>query len=173
MAHLWMKSTDGWDAVKLDGGAFDLVRVASAPPPENDGAGRATAQLVRSDGEGTKIWTLIASAHSSVRVNSRVVPAGIRVLAHGDEIRIGAEARYFSTETLAAIEPFPGADRPAYCGRCRQPIEIESPGVCCPGCGIWYHQDAELPCFTYTEKCMICGRATALDAGFTWVPEVD
>jgi hypothetical protein len=131
------------------------------------------ARLIRADAGGATVWALIVLANSSIRVNSCEVPAGLRVLADRDEIRMGAGAGYFSSEALAVMEPFPGADRTAYCGRCRQPIEAGALAVRCPGCGIWYHQGAELPCFAYAEKCTFCGHATELGAGFAWVPEED
>jgi hypothetical protein len=107
------------------------------------------------------------------------VTAGLCVLGDRDEIRMGGELRYFSTETLASVEAFPGAERAVFCGRCRQKIEAGTPAVCCPGCGIWYHQDESanlaeserLPCWTYSEKCAFCGHPTALDTVFAWTPE--
>jgi hypothetical protein len=146
MAHLWIRGEGGW---------------------------RAPARLIRVDAGAAKIWALIAPNDAGVRVNSRPVSAGLRVLADKDEIRVGGEVRYFSTETLAAVEPFPAADRPVYCGRCRQVIEAGSAAVCCPGCNIWYHQRAKLPCFTYAEKCTFCDHATSLNSGFVWIPEGD
>jgi hypothetical protein len=104
-------------------------------------------------------------------VNSRTLPAGLCVLANRDEIRIGDEVQFFSTETQAEVVPFPGSVRAVYCARCRQQIEVSLPAVCCPNCGIWHHQSAELPCWTYAEKCAFCGQPTTLDSGFTWTPE--
>jgi hypothetical protein len=126
---------------------------------------------VQAEAAGSKVWALIASANSDTRVNSRSLPAGLCVLADRDEIRVGGDVQYFSTETLAAAVEFPGADRPVFCGRCRQQIDAGTPAVCCPGCGIWYNQSGELPCFTYSEKCTFCGHPTALDSGFAWTPE--
>lgn len=171
MAHLWIKGTDGWGARKLSGAALDLAEVSCNPARAGTAMRPGSARLIRADAGGAKTWALVAPIGSCVRVNSHALPAGLCVLADRDEIRIGAETSYFTTETLAAVEKFPGADRPVFCGRCRQPIVAGALAVCCPGCGIWYHQDADLPCFTYTEKCAFCGHATALDAGFAWVPE--
>lgn len=129
------------------------------------------ARLVGTDVDGSRQWALIASTNADVRVNSGVVDGGLCVLADRDEIRIGDTAMYFSTESLATVEPFPGAERPVYCGRCRQLIDIGAPAVRCPGCGVWYNQSAELPCWTYSEKCVFCPTLTALDAEFAWSPE--
>jgi LSD1 subclass zinc finger protein len=109
-----------------------------------------------------------------MRVNGCEVLAGLRVLADRDEIRTDDGIQcFFSTETLAVIEAFPGADREVFCGRCRQPIKTGASAVRCPGCQIWYHQDdsESLPCWTYTDKCNFCPNPTALDSGFMWIPE--
>lgn len=176
MALLWLQVTDGWSARRLDAAQYEL---SSAPipiaeeAPINAASGK-TARLIRTDRSGMSTWALITSQNSGVRVNSRGVTAGLCVLTDRDEIRTGDGSQYFfSTETLATIVPFPSSDRPVYCGRCREPIEVGAPAVRCPGpdCGIWFNQSAELPCWTYTEKCPFCGFPTALDSGLSWSPE--
>jgi len=190
MAHLWVENKEtGWGAKRLDGAGldgegldgagFDLAGLlALNAANEGQGAGAATtapvARLVRVDAGGTRVWALVASSSSNVRVNSRAVAGGLRVLADRDAIGTDGGARhFFSTESLATVEPFPGAERTTYCGRCRQPIEAGTPAVRCPGCEVWYHQDeaGRLPCWTYAETCNFCPTKTALDAGFQWVPE--
>lgn len=166
MAVLWERKTDGWGARRLDGSLLELL---PAPPQ----SASCAARLIRAEAGGSPVWALIAPANSDVRVNSRAAHAGLCVLSDRDEIRSGAAVRYFSTETLAEVVPFPGAARAVYCARCRQEIQVGAPAVCCPNCGIWYNQSAELPCWTYTEKCTFCGHPTALDAGFSWTPEED
>ena len=175
MAHLWIQDECGWDAVALDGAQIGLAAVATrqAPGTAQAAAAETGAMLVRADVGGSKAWALITTPSADIRVNSRPVHAGLRVLADRDEILIGDQIQYFSTETLAAVQPFPGTDRPVFCGRCRQQIEAGAPAVCCPNCGIWYNQSAELPCWTYSSKCTFCGHPTALDTGFTWTPEED
>ncbi len=173
MAHLWSLGTAGWGARKLDGTQFDFA-ASRNPRPANSPkapARQKTARLIRADAYGSQQWALIAPRSSDVRLNSCAVPAGLCVLADRDEIRIGSEVTYFSTEMLAAIEEFPGGDRQVFCGRCRQLIESGSPSVRCPGCGIWYDESAELPCWTYSGKCTFCGNPTALNSGFSWTPE--
>jgi hypothetical protein len=78
---------------------------------------------------------------------------------------------FYSTERLALVEEFPGANAPAYCPRCKQAIASGHPAVKCPGCGVYYHQSNELPCWTYTDVCALCPQSTALDAGYQWSPE--
>ena len=79
----------------------------------------------------------------------------------------------FSTETLATVEEFTGAERPIFCGRCHERLEIRKPAVRCPTCGcFWFHQSPpDFPCWTYADKCCFCGRLTALDSEFAWVPD--
>ena len=138
-------------------------------------AGGRAAQLVHADAGGSKVWALIASAGCDIRVNSRAVQAGIRTLSDRDEIRIGGEIRYFSAETLASVEPFPGVGRPMFCARCRLEIKTGTPAVCCPSCGIWHHEgeSADDRCWSYAETCTLCPQCTAHDAGFAWTPEED
>ncbi|MGD0293340.1 MAG: hypothetical protein ABSB30_05755 [Terracidiphilus sp.] len=175
MAHLWLQDTISWRAQRLDAAQYEL---AASPTPQAVEApmGTAcgeTARLIRTDKSGMPAWALIASHNAGVRVNSRGVTAGLCVLSDRDEIRIGNGSQYFfSTETPATVVPFPGADRTVYCGRCREPIEAGAPAVRCPNpsCGIWYNESAELPCWTYSDKCSFCGYPTA-DAGFSWTPE--
>jgi hypothetical protein len=176
MAHLWLQVSDGWGARRLDAAQYEL---SSVPIPIAEDApiispsGKA-AQLIRTDRSGMPAWALIASPNSGVRVNSRGVPAGLCVLSDRDEIRTGDGIRYyFSAETLATVVPFPGSDRPVYCGRCREPIEVGAPAVRCPGpgCGIWFNESPDLPCWTYTDKCPFCGFPTPLDTGLSWSPE--
>ena len=175
MAHLWTQDAGGWGATRLGGPQFDLASATAGQPAE---AGRAprpdiAAHLVHADAAGAKHWVMIASPGSPARLNGHPLPAGLCVLADRDEIRIGQEVRYFSSETLATAELFPATERTVFCGRCRQHIEAGSPAVCCPGCGVWYNQSGDLPCWTYSAKCTFCGHPTALDAGFAWTPEED
>jgi hypothetical protein len=89
-----------------------------------------------------------------------------------DEILLHGVGRcYFSTETLARIEPLSEESATGCCPRCKQGMTAGEPAVRCPGCGVWHHQSDELPCWTYAERCAICGGSTALDAGFSWTPE--
>jgi len=179
MAHLWTQSASGWGVRKLCAALCALSEssprphaFARHPGDEQPGAtGETATWLIGAAAGGSRVWALVASANCGVRVNGRAVLAGLCVLADRDEIRTSGAHYYFSTETLAAVEEFPTPERPVFCGRCRQQIEVGSPAVCCPGCGVWYNQSADLPCWTYADKCTFCGHSTALDAGFSWTPE--
>jgi hypothetical protein len=108
-----------------------------------------------------------------VRLNGFAPVAGGRVLQDHDEIRVhGCGTLFFSAETLAHVEAFPGTGNIIHCGRCRLPIQNAQTAVRCPSCGIWHHEMAERKCWTYSPACAFCPQATALDAGYSWVPEV-
>jgi hypothetical protein len=176
MAHLWVRdSDDSWAAMQLDGRAVDV----SVYPPRvlADGfrLGEDTlAAVVRAAAGVSPVWVLLVAAEGEARINGFAPVAGVRVLEDHDEIRAGASrALFFSTETLARVEDFPGSERAVYCGRCRQPMVKGQPAVRCPSpkCGIWYHQTESLPCWTYSPTCAFCPQPTPLDAAFAWVPE--
>src|SRR5690349_10498961 len=168
MAHLWInKDPRGWQAERLPA-QFDLALI-SAPQAGDTYPGAINtkrAQIIRAVGAATRVWALILAPESRVLVNGRAVLAGLVVLGERDEIRIGGTQLFFSMETLAVLDEFPPQERTVFCGRCRQPIIAGSPAVRCPGCNVWYNQSADLPCWTYTDKCSFCGHPTALDAGF-------
>ncbi len=176
MAHLWMFEAEAWRAMPLAADRFDLGASAAGPAASTSGSPSSaepqSALLIRSGADGSPTWALITAPEAGVRVNGEAPLAGLSALADRDEIRTKDGRRlYYSTETLAQVEPFPGAERPVYCGRCRQLVETGAPSVSCPGCAVRYHQTAELPCWTYADKCTFCEQATALDAGYRWSPE--
>jgi hypothetical protein len=175
VAHLWIQSASGWDAQKLEGAQVDLAAISARQVGDaKPGTASANvARLIRGDAGGSRVWALVVSKDSDIRVNGRAVLAGLCVLADRDEIRTNDKIQYFSTETPATVEEFPSSDRPVFCGRCRQQIDAGSPAVRCPGpgCGVWYNQSTDLPCWTYADKCTFCGHPTALDSSFSWTPE--
>jgi len=175
MPHLWKEDrTAGtgepeWVVQPLNGEAAVPLADASAV------AGRAVALLLRSRTDQGETWLVMnatpAGGAPGVTLNGAPLHAGIRVLADRDEIRVAGLGRvFFSTEQLARIDPFPGADTSTFCPRCKQAITAGSPAVKCPACQRWYHQSDEYPCWTYTEQCL-CGHPTALDSGYRWTPE--
>jgi len=138
----------------------------SAGMPECDGV--PVAQLLRRPTPAGDAWVLVGMP--AVRVNGSPLAAGIRVLRDRDELVVGGSRVFFSTESLAAIEPFAG-DEAVSCPRCGLGIPPRSPAVLCPHCRVYHHQSDELPCWTYTEHCATCDQSTALEAGFRWTPE--
>lgn len=174
IAHLWLRKQSVWEQRTLADCVFsfaDLVAADDAAPAAGSGAG-ADVRMIRAGSDASPVWALVAAPGAHVRINGRVPVAGLRVLNDRDLIRTADGARYyFSSESVAAVEPFPGAERSVYCGRCRMRVDAGSRAVCCPGCGIWYHQADDLPCWTYSDQCSYCGTKTALDAGDAWTPE--
>jgi len=176
MAHLWVReSDDGWAAIELNGRAVDVSVYPPRALAEGFRLGEDTpAAVVRAAAGDSPVWVLLVAAQGEARINGFTPVAGVRVLEDRDEIRAGAgRALFFSTETLAHVEEFPGAEHAVYCGRCRQAMVKGQPAVRCPSpkCGIWYHQTESLPCWTYAPTCAFCPQPTSLDAAFRWVPE--
>lgn len=128
------------------------------------------------DLSGADIWVAMQSAGGPLRVNGVALEAGLRVLAHRDELRlgVGGPLLYYSTETLpqvVAYEPEAG-EAPAHCPRCRRAIEPGTLAVLCPGptCRVWHCQTEESPCWTYSPGCALCQHPTDLAAELRWVP---
>ena len=172
MAHIWSRGEDGWEARRLDAAQIGLATVIGG---QRRAAVCSAIRMVWVSGSGAPVCAMMGPPGSGATVNGRGLHTGLRVLADRDEIQVGGERFFFSTETPATVEPFPARDRPVFCGRCRQPIETGSPAVQCPNphCQIFYHQDdaAGFPCWTYASKCNFCPTETSLDAGLSWVPE--
>jgi len=170
MAHLWFRDAGDelWSAMPLNDLAVDI---RFWPPVALAGEfclGNDSAVILESSAGG---WALLAADRSGVRVNGLIPSGGLRVLQDRDEIRTGTKrVLYFSAETLAKVTEFSGAETTMYCGRCRQALKQGQEAVRCPQCSIWFHQTKELPCWTYSPTC-ICPQPTALDAGYSWVPE--
>jgi hypothetical protein len=173
MAHIWVRDGSQWSILQLDGGPFNLAH----DPPRVYVAGAAAFRdkdvlLAEASDEAGESWVLVAGSEADVRVNGIRLSLGIRCLRDRDEIRIeGRGIFYFSTERLAAVEPFAGSSGDAHCPRCRQKIEPGNPSVQCPACGVWYHQSEDFPCWTYSETCALCPRTTDMDEGYRWAPE--
>ena len=175
MAHLWVRDAEG------NLGVFPLLGVpidlTASPPrravdPVSEKGVSAVLAPAPAAPDAPPVWVMMAQPAIDVQVNGLRLSTGLLVLADRDEIRVGGLASmFFSSETLARVEAFPGSERPVYCGRCRQEIAKGAGAVRCPRCGIWYNQSEELPCWTYTETCAFCPQPTSLEAGFQWVPE--
>lgn len=175
MAHLWVRDrTESWAVLPLEHDAFALN--AESPQPIarrlGDVEARSEVLLIRTDSGKANSWILIANATAGVSVNGIPLLAGIRVVSDRDQIRMrGAHEFYFSTETLAHIQPFPGGEQTMFCPRCKQEIESGTSAVKCPACGVWHHQADELNCWTYAEVCALCAQPTDMSSGFRWTPD--
>ncbi len=117
-------------------------------------------------------FALLAPRGCAVRVNQTRVVSGLRVLRHRDAIRIGqAPAFYFTTERLARVEIFLGADVATHCPRCRSEIFAGDAVVQCPICTITMHEmpDKKRGCWRFSATC-VCGGPTDFSAGNQWHP---
>jgi hypothetical protein len=186
MSLMWCRKREGkdrgdvWAIALLDGDHAIVLTGDPDQPLSVCHHGRrkknVRAYLRRSTepGNGEK-WVLFVAAGDRVHVNGTLLAVGMRVLKDRDEIGVGnGDSVFFSTERLARVQPFPGIGREAKCPRCWDPIQVGSPAVQCPRCGVWHHQDTEnnRPCWTYTEKCAAsCDQSTDLQAGYQWTPE--
>ena len=174
MAHLWTRDSTLWEPVKLDADVFDFACapapvVSDQPRPERV----STSIRLRRVGAGPDAkWVMVAGRTDRVLLNGSPAVLGLSVLTDRDEIRLAdGKEFFFSTETLASVEPFPATGVRGFCPRCKQVIAPASPAVRCPGCGLWHHASDDLPCWTYGPHCAACPQDTALDAGFQWTPE--
>jgi hypothetical protein len=177
MAFLWTTDANGqWLASPLDGNRCRLsaqgIREGEQPgcqPPEG-------LLLLSESDAGQPRWVLLTQG-GQLQHNGLPLLLGVTVLADRDEIVIpaaepdAARRFFFSSERLAAVEPFP-LETPATCPRCRQSLNPGQPAVRCPACGVWHHQLTERPCWSYAELCAACqAQTTALGGRFRWTPE--
>ncbi len=171
MAHLWVREeTAGpWAVLPLEADIIDLRQNPPRPVAAGEVAGDSAVALIR---RGPASWAVMAAPDAEVAVNGWPLATGLHAARDRDELRVGgAGPVYFSTETLAIVAPFPGAERPIYCPRCKQEIRPGTSAVKCPQCGAWHHQTEDLPCWTYGPHCALCDRKTDLSTGFQWTPE--
>ncbi len=197
MAQLFVPdASHAWSILKLEG---DRYRLALQRPPK--GVGRAdqpgsTARLVVADRGGRLSrngvlllirnpvqggtepprspadWVVLAGRDSRVRLNGVPVALGLAALRHRDELCFdGGAPLYFSTERVASVERYEASDSPR-CPRCTLGIEAGDSYVCCPRCGVLYHQGRTRKCWTYAEFCALCPHSTDLAAGLRWSPDV-
>jgi hypothetical protein len=174
MAHLWYRDADDvWRVRPLGECALDI---SVCPPrdlvPEFRLGHDTLAAVVSAPAGGAARWVLLVAGDTEIRVGGFPTVAGVRVLQDRDEIGVHPSGTlFYSAETLARVEEFAAGERAIFCPRCRQPVESGQLAVRCPHCGIWHHQTAGLPCWTYSPTCGVCPQATALDRGYEWVPE--
>ena len=152
-----------------------MLRIHPLPSTVPEGADTTpsrVALLVRRREGGANTWVLLVGSEARTWVNGIPQAVGLRRLQDRDEIRVEAGGRFFlSTESLPRIDSFPGSDSATPCPRCRREVEVETPAVCCPGCGVHYHQSESDPCFTYSPTCPTCSRSTELNGELPWTPE--
>jgi len=161
MAHRWkydgyagQSGNDDWLIIPLDDDIAPLESSDSGPT------------LLRSS-VGADSWVLIGSADTTL--NGEALRLGVRVLRDRDAIATATTSQFFGTERAAHVQPFPGAEKVVYCPRDKQVIEPGSEAVRCPGCGLFVHESAELPCYSCSSTC-VCGHPSNLDGRLRWTP---
>ena len=181
MAHLWLADpTTEWVILPLTTSEFTLDDFPPRPfhgesdaPGKKIGNGPASQLISVAGGD----WAVVTGPGQELRVNGRALPTGLRLLEDRDEIQVpGAGSLYFSTEVLARVGAFPGADSPHACPRCKLTLEKGDAAVKCPQCGVWTHEGAtatgeDRRCWSYADTCALCAQKTAADEGFRWTPE--
>lgn len=155
----------------LDGQAVAVTADGSVHIRHSDRARDHSALLLCRQESNGAMWVLVSAGKAGVRINGMPVFMGIRVLQDQDEICVAGERVFFSTERLAHVDAFPGDESPIFCPRCKQLIPRGSPVVRCPQCQVFHHQSEELPCWTYSNTCALCGQSTTLDASYRFTPE--
>lgn len=169
MAHLWTEVDGQWQARPLAPGERLVFPLPAASSSQAQFL--VSAQLLcTKPANAREAWALVVRP-GLVRVNGQALWLGLRVLRDRDEVQLpGQGSVFFSTESLAKVEGFPGATKPVFCPRCRDKIETGL-AVKCPACGVWHHQLPDRPCWTYSETCALCPQPSALSTGFQWTPE--
>ena len=119
-------------------------------------------------------WTLLAGREASLRVNGTVaLVLGIRALRDRDEISFAGQRCFFSTEELARIVPFPGWLNPfaARGANKRWSLAIPPSRARTAVRGITSRRN--FPAGPTMPTCAFCQlQSTALDAGYSWTPEM-
>ena len=119
-----------------------------------------------------EVWILLSTPSERVYVNGRRSTINVKILSDQDHIRSKTcEEFYFSEQSLNKIEPFASSsENKEWCARCKQELEPGSDIVKCRVCGVVMHENDELNCWTFGEKC-ICGASTSLSNGYDWTPD--
>jgi len=174
MAAMWVHCDGEWGVAWLTTGPFALrdelgaVPVRRAPGDGAAGIEVDPAALVRGSRAPDGPWVLLAAPGSNARVNGAPI-FGMRILADRDEVRLGRQQWYYTSERLVRPEAFAGREGTC-CARCGGPIAKSSMAVRCR-CNLWYHQNEDLGCWLYAERCCGCEAPATIDAGFAWTPE--
>lgn len=179
MPQLWIERVDNggaWRIAPLQGDAFALQAGDEvAVPMTEDCLGSFEVALVCADTLADRWFAIAGGPNHTLRVNGVPVLNGIRAVRDRDMLQLRTGTRlFFTTERPAEVVPFPGIENgQAYCARCRQPIEVDTPAVRCPNpaCRVWHHQHGDLECWTHADHCSLCDQPTALDGSLRWSPE--
>jgi hypothetical protein len=175
MAHLWTRNADDeWAGLPLDADAFSRGEAppCALPQPGKPSGATTRVALVRTSAGSEETWNLIAGEARRIHVNGLPLTLGFHVVRDRDEIRIDTVGRlFFSSERLPTVEPFPGAEPPIYCPRCKSEIRENTLAVKCPRCSVVHHEDESVGflCWSYAETCALCPQPTSRRE-FSWSP---
>ncbi|HBO43040.1 MAG TPA: hypothetical protein DD670_03720 [Planctomycetaceae bacterium] len=182
MAYICYQAEQGqWIMTDLTENGCRLSETGISPSAaaQSPASADQSVSLVRLDAP-EEAWILMASPPAKVSVNGSRLLLGIRVLDDRDEIlrqrtRAGVATRFFfSAERRAEVKPFRAGGQPVRCPRCKQLIGENDLAVRCPNpaCGLWHHETADLPCWTYDATCAspACIQSTEL-RDHHWTPE--
>lgn len=166
MAHLFTldqsRQPNEWKLIPPgECGSFSLPHDVLIRQP----GARNTIQL------GDASWYILSPAGAQVRVNGEALFLGTRSIKHRDEILVDGERFFFSTESLATIEPLPTLEHAVHCARCKQSVATGDLAVRCSGCGAWHHQNEKFGCWAYDGKCALCDFVTEMSGGYRWTPD--
>lgn len=177
MAGLWIPTPSGeWTMAALDGGVVQLVGERLLPQPVQKGSKsvrRTIPELRRCWLSGNESWFLLVPHGVIAWVNGRQVLSHARLLKDHDSVRCAGTATiFFSAESLAQTDQFPGRDEAVYCPRCTLEVQRGQLACQCPACGLIHHQDpgVELECWSYGDTCAGCNQSTDPEAGYRWSP---
>ncbi|MGE3316719.1 MAG: PHD finger domain-containing protein, partial [Planctomycetaceae bacterium] len=124
--------------------------------------------------QGVQGTALILEPEATAVINGETIH-DIALLSDRDEIVVGLQRIYFSSETIPVVSTFhleEGARRPS-CGVCRGPIEDGAPVVQCPRCTRLFHQSDGREHWTYRSECPFCKHPTSLTGESAWKPETE
>ena len=178
MSHIFLPTLESFTAHSLRFGAYHVLAGASdnfpcivAIDPGTSSQKQNLLLRVHDLLDAPDVeWALLVGRGQRVLLNGQPLDLDLALLRHQDDLRVnGSPPLYFSSERLASVEPCPRLDLPR-CPRCAQSIACGDPAVCCPGCGVFHHQLADLPCWTYAARCARCEVPSDLDAELRWTP---
>jgi hypothetical protein len=177
MATLFTQSERRLAAMQLDEqrylvGARPGGGIRVAPEGDFDSAEPAFALRRSRDALGRELWMLITLGAWNIRCNGALLPAGLRALAHCDELSFLADDAtprrlFFSAESPARAALHAGVA--VECPRCCSEIAAGRDYAAACVCGALFHSEPTRACFGYAA-CHHCGEPQELGAALRWKP---
>ena len=121
--------------------------------------------------ESGRSWALVWDTRRITPfINGVRCVAGLKILRHGDEVRLSGcpDRTYLSTESVVEIAAHAGEPRP--CVRCGQAVGEGDLSIVCV-CGGLYHEDEANGLYCYSlGPCKRCGKSIEVGGGYTFAP---